>query len=422
MPLNGLEARSSDHTHWYPPAKSAIESLMREESVCRLFACAIVEGRWSDAVLALIPGAVAALPDAAAVRDFASIIAGFCIAKRSHTLSEDSDKDDVDAPEEDDDADAEVQDDEEFDEGESLLNSAEEEALLRGEDLPPDEKFDDITKICLRDIFAQQLFVEGEMERLFADRDRCRASDLSVADIEDELVIRNMRLVVSVARHYIWRCTHLSLIDLIQEGSVGLMKAVQKFEVGRGYKFSTYAWNWIRQAITRIIVDTDTTIRLPVHVAEKVTRVVRARAQLMDMRETADIPVGDIAAQAGLAPEETATVLNATKIARTVSLATPTSEEDGILQDMFSDEHNIEMLSLLMDEELADAMGRVLNTLPEREEKILRMRYGIGDGKAMTLEEVGQVFHLTRERIRQIQVKAERRFRHRFKMHLRFYS
>lgn len=421
MPLGESVEKNNDSTHWYPPAKSAIESLMREESVCRLFACAIAEGRWSDAVLRLMPDAIAALSDATAARDFASIIAGFCVAKRSPVLFEDLDEDDANAPEEDD-ADLEMRDDEEFDDVEIELNPQEEEALLHGENLPPREKFDDITKICLRDIFAQRMFGEGEMERLFLDRDRYRTSGLLFEDIESELVIRNMRLVVSVARHYVWRCSHLSLMDLIQEGTIGLMKAVERFEVGRGYKFSTYAWNWIGQKITRLIVDTDTTIRLPVHVAEKVTKVVRARTRLMDMREIADIPVGDIAVQAGFTSGETAMVLNATKIARTVSLATPTGEKDRILQDMFSDEHNVEMLSLLMDEELADAVAKVLASLPEREEKVLRMRYGIGGGEAMTLEEVGQVFHLTRERIRQIQVKAGRRFRHRFKTQLRSHS
>lgn len=342
MPLNGLVEKNNDYTHWYPPAKSAIESKMRDN-----------------------------------------------------------------------------EDDNEIS---AELDPQEEEALLRGEDVPPREKFDDITEICLRDIFAQQLFAEGEMERLFADRDRCRANGLAFEDIESELVIRNMRLVVSVARHYLWRCAHLSLMDLIQEGSTGLMKAVQKFEVRRGYKFSTYAWQWVRQKITRFIVDTDATIRLPVHVADKVTRVVRARTQLMDMREIADIPVGDIAERAGLTSEEAATALNATKIARPISLATPAGEENGTVQDLLFDEDNVDTLSFLMDEERADAVAKALASLPEREERILRMRYGIGDGKTMTLEEVGQVFHLTRERIRQIQVKAERHFRHHFKMRLRSYS
>ena len=234
------------------------------------------------------------------------------------------------------------------------------------------------------------------------------AGEVKTREAKSELVKANLRLVISIARRYINRGLHF--LDLIQEGNIGLMKAVDKFEYQRGYKFGTYATWWIRQAITRAIADQARTIRIPVHMIEiinKLNRTSRNLVQQMGREPTLE----EIAEKMGMSLDKVQKII---KIARKpISLETPMGEEeDSRLEDFIEDKDVVSPQDAAISASMASQIKRVLSTLSKREEQILRMRFGIGEKHDHTLEEVGQDFNVTRERIRQIEVKALKKLKH----------
>ena len=261
---------------------------------------------------------------------------------------------------------------------------------------------DDPVRMYLKEI--------GKVPLLDADRELLLAQKMSEGDqrAKQELVEANLRLVVSIAKRYVGK--GMFFLDLIQEGNLGLMKAVEKFDYTKGYKFSTYATWWIRQAITRAIADQARTIRIPVHMVETIHKVSRVSRQLLQERgheATAD----EIAEVIGMSPEKVREIM---KISQDpLSLETPIGEEeDSHLGDFIPDDDSPAPADAASYALLREQLSEVLHTLTPREEHVLKLRFGLDDGRTRTLEEVGKEFNITRERIRQIEAKALRKLRH----------
>ncbi len=285
-----------------------------------------------------------------------------------------------------------------------LKDDDEEEVDVTKEDLsvPKGVTVDDPVRMYLKEIGKISLLTAEEEVEIAK---RMEAGDESA---KKELAEANLRLVVSIAKRYVGR--GMSFLDLIQEGNLGLMKAVDKFDYTKGFKFSTYATWWIRQAITRAIADQARTIRIPVHMVETINKLVRVQRQLVQDLGRDPLPE-EIAAEMNLDVER---VREIQKIAQEpVSLETPIGEEeDSHLGDFIPDDEILSPQDAATFTLLKEQLNSVLETLTEREKKVLTLRFGLDDGRARTLEEVGKEFDVTRERIRQIEAKALRKLRH----------
>ncbi len=280
-----------------------------------------------------------------------------------------------------------------------------------GEDEPVILDDDDLTKdVNINDPVRMYLKEIGRIPLLSAEEEA--EVSLAVENGDDsarnKLAESNLRLVVSIAKRYVGR--GLLFLDLIQEGNIGLMKAVEKFDYGKGYKFSTYATWWIRQAITRALADQARTIRVPVHMVETINKMVRIQRQ-MTLELNREPSEEEIAKKMGISVDKVREVM---KISQDpVSLETPIGEEDDShLGDFVPDERTMSPEEYATNEILKEEINEVLSTLQPREQQVLELRFGLIDGTCYTLEEVGKRFNVTRERIRQIEAKALRKLRH----------
>ena len=294
-------------------------------------------------------------------------------------------------------------------------SDTEDDIILDVEDEPTEEELENIEMavpdgVSIEDPVRMYLKEIGKVPLLTAEEEKELAMKMEAGDMEAKkrLAEANLRLVVSIAKRYVGR--GMLFLDLIQEGNLGLIKAVEKFDYRKGYKFSTYATWWIRQAITRAIADQARTIRIPVHMVETINKLIRVQRQLLQELGREPYPE-EIAEKMGLPVER---VREIQKISQEpVSLETPIGEEeDSHLGDFIQDD-NVPVPAeaaafTLLKEQLVEGLG----TLTEREQKVLCLRFGLEDGRARTLEEVGKEFDVTRERIRQIEAKALRKLRH----------
>lgn len=295
--------------------------------------------------------------------------------------------------------------------GIELLNDDEKESIDDKEEIDPSKEDLSVPKgINVDDPVRMYLKEIGKIPLLTGDEEVEIAKRMEKGDksAKKELAEANLRLVVSIAKRYVGR--GMSFLDLIQEGNLGLMKAVEKFDYTKGFKFSTYATWWIRQAITRAIADQARTIRIPVHMVETINKLVRVQRQLVQELGRDPMPE-EIAKEMNLDVEK---VREIQKIAQEpVSLETPIGEEeDSHLGDFIPDDEILSPQDAATFTLLKEQLSYVLETLTEREKKVLTLRFGLDDGRARTLEEVGKEFDVTRERIRQIEAKALRKLRH----------
>lgn len=282
-------------------------------------------------------------------------------------------------------------------------NIAEEENLvLSDEEITKDININDPVRMYLKEIGRISLLSPEEETELSV---KIASGDEGAKNI---LAESNLRLVVSIAKRYVGR--GLLFLDLIQEGNIGLMKAVEKFDYDKGYKFSTYATWWIRQAITRALADQARTIRVPVHMVETINKMARVQRQ-MTLELNREPSEEELAEKMGITVEKVREVM---KISQDpVSLETPIGEEDDShLGDFIKDERSMSPEEYATNEILKEEIKNVLQTLQEREQEVLELRFGLVDGTSHTLEEVGKKFNVTRERIRQIEAKALRKLRH----------
>ena len=350
-------------------------------------------------------------------------------------IAEDEEYEDVEVvndTQDEDDFEIEEDDDDEPDDLSLSGLEVEEEELINIETIASSIKIDDPVRMYFKEI-GQSPLLTHELETKYAvqvsngryakeqldeynqgildleqqDIDELKETIRVAAEAKNKLVEANFRLVVSIAKRYVGR--GLLFLDLIQEGNMGLMRAVDKFDYEKGFKFSTYATWWIRQAITRAVADQARTIRIPVHMVETINKMIRIQRQLIqDLGREPSIE--EIAEKMGITPEK---VQNIQRIAKEpISLeAHVGEEEDSSLGDFISDPNALTPHEYMLQEMVKQTLDEVLETLTDREEKVLRLRYGLFDGKNHTLEEVGREFGVTRERIRQIEAKALRKLR-----------
>lgn len=268
--------------------------------------------------------------------------------------------------------------------------------------VPEGVSTEDPVRMYLKEIGKVQLLSTEEEIQL------AKRIELGDEEAKQRLAEANLRLVVSIAKRYVGR--GMQFLDLIQEGNLGLIKAVEKFDYTKGYKFSTYATWWIRQAITRSIADQARTIRIPVHMVETINRLIRVSRQLLQELGREPTPE-EIAARMDIPVERVGEIMKISQ--EPVSLETPIGEEeDSHLGDFIQDEHVAVPADVATFTLLHEQLMEVLDTLTEREQKVLKLRFGLVDGRPRTLEEVGKEFNVTRERIRQIEAKALRKLRH----------